>query len=84
MDTSDLIDFHSDRTMSSDGDLASGDCIEAYYKGTLVHRGEVTDIAPNHGLFWIQDVLTGGRRLLDVAEFEIRKPGRAQSSSECN
>ena len=61
--------------ISSNSELASGDWVEAYYKGALVHRGEVTDIAPNHDLFWILDVLNGGRRLLDIAEFEIRKAG---------
>lgn len=51
--------------------LAYGDQIEAFYKGTLVHRGLVTDISPNHELFWIMDYLTGGRRLLDIVEFRI-------------
>jgi hypothetical protein len=51
--------------------LSYGDQIEASYKGTLVHRGQVTEISPNHELFWITDYLTGSRRLLDVAEFEI-------------
>lgn len=45
--------------------------MEAYFRGTLVHRGEVTDIAPNTDLFWILDLLTGGRRLVDIAELEI-------------
>lgn len=36
-----------------------------------VHRDLVPDIAPNHELFWITDHLTGGRRLLDIVEFQI-------------
>ena len=51
--------------------LAPGDAIEAFYKNTMVHRGPVTEIAPEQGLFWILDTLTGSRRLLDIAEFEI-------------
>ncbi|MGM9474232.1 hypothetical protein ACS5PJ_19765 [Pseudarthrobacter sp. YS3] len=30
----------------------------------------MTEIAPNHELFWIMDVLTGSRRLVDIAELE--------------
>lgn len=52
-------------------ELAPGDAIEAFSKNTLVHRGPVTEIAPNHGLFWILDTLTGSRRLLDISEFSI-------------
>jgi hypothetical protein len=52
-------------------ELATGDLISARYKGALVHRGRVTERVPEHGLFWIMDELTGGRRLLDMAELEI-------------
>jgi hypothetical protein len=52
-------------------DLAAGDLIAARYKGSLVHRGRVTERVPEHGLFWIMDELTGGRRLLDMADLEI-------------
>lgn len=57
--------------ISSCLDLNPGDVIEGRYKGNLVHRGPVTERAPDHGLFWIVDSLTGGRRLLDMAELEI-------------
>jgi hypothetical protein len=58
-------------------ELQPGDAIEAFYKGTLLYRGPVTEIAPQHGLFWILDTVTGSRRLLDVAEFSIvRLPAR--------
>lgn len=40
----------------------------------LVHQGRVTEQVSEHGLFWIMDELTGGRRLLDRADLEI---GRA-------
>lgn len=80
METSDVMDRRSHR-ISSNSELSPGDCIEAYYKGTLVHRGVVTDIAPNQELFWILDVLTGGRRLLDTTEFEIRPSDLVDSSS---
>jgi hypothetical protein len=52
-------------------ELASGDAVEAYYKNTLVHRGPVTGTAPDQGLVWILDTLTGDMRLLDLAELEI-------------
>lgn len=55
---------------SCDG-LATGDAIEAFYKNSLVHRGPVTDIAPEHGLVWILDTLTGSHRLLDISELSI-------------
>lgn len=52
-------------------ELSAGDEIHARHKGMLVHRGQVTEVVPDHGLFWIMDELTGGRRLLDMAELEI-------------
>jgi hypothetical protein len=58
-------------SVSSCHDLAAGDEVDALYEGALVHRGRVTESAPEHGLFWIMDDLTGGRRLLDMAELEI-------------
>lgn len=57
--------------ISSYQELVPGDAIEAFLRSTLVHRGPVTDIAPDHGLFWILDTLTGSRRLLDMSELEI-------------
>jgi hypothetical protein len=52
-------------------ELNLGDEIEATYKGVLVHRGRVTDLAPDHNLFWIMDKLRGGRRLLELIELEV-------------
>jgi hypothetical protein len=72
MGNSDLVDS---TVVVSNSELTTGDRVDAYYKGTLVHRGEVTDIAPNHDLFWILDVFTGSRRLVDIAELEIHKAG---------
>lgn len=69
-DNSDLTDSRG-AIIRSNSELTSGDYLEAYYKGTLVHRGEVTEIAPNHELFWMMDVLTGSRRLVDIAELEV-------------
>lgn len=59
-------------------ELTAGDEIVARFKGAVVHRGSVTERAPDHGLFWILDEVTGGRRLLDMAELEIvRAPSPA-------
>jgi hypothetical protein len=52
-------------------ELSPGDAIEAFYKNTLVHRGPVTEVAPDLGLFWILDTLTGSRRVLDISELSI-------------
>jgi hypothetical protein len=57
--------------IASCDELVPGDAVEAFYKGTLVHRGPVTEVAPGWGLFWMLDALTGSRRLLDVSEFSI-------------
>jgi hypothetical protein len=57
--------------ISSYQELVPGDAIEAFFRSTLVHRGPVTGTAPDHGLFWILDTLTGSRRLLDMSELEI-------------
>ncbi|MDQ0729446.1 hypothetical protein QFZ57_000240 [Arthrobacter sp. B1I2] len=58
-------------------ELSPGDAIEAFYGSSLVHRGPVTEIAPDHGSFWILDTLTGSRRLLDSSELEIVRLPRA-------
>jgi hypothetical protein len=52
-------------------ELAPGDAIEAFHKNSLVHRGPVTDIAPDRGLVWILDTLTGSHRVLDISELSI-------------
>lgn len=57
--------------ISSYQELVPGDAVEAFFRSTLVHRGPVSDTAPDHGLFWILDTLTGSRRLLDMSELEI-------------
>jgi hypothetical protein len=59
------------RIVGSCRELASGDAIEAFYEDTLVHRGPVTDTAPDYGLFWILDTLTGSRCLVDIFELDI-------------
>lgn len=50
---------------------ASGDAIEAFCNDTLVHRGLVVEIAPERGLFWILESVTGSRRLLNIAELQV-------------
>lgn len=52
-------------------ELSAGEEIEAWHNGRIFHRGRVTDLVPDLGLFWIMDTRTGGRKLLDMAEFEI-------------
>ena len=54
-------------------ELEIGDAIEARYAGKLHHRGPVTDVLPEMGLFWIIDALTGGRKLLCISELEVSR-----------
>lgn len=54
-------------------ELSAGDEIKARYRGALVHRGQVTEVVPGHGLFWKMDEITGGRKLLTVADLEITR-----------
>ena len=52
-------------------ELGSGDAVEAFHEDMLIYRGPVTEVVPDHGLFWILDTLTGGRRLVDMSELEV-------------
>lgn len=63
-------------------ELAAGDEIVARYKGSLAHRGCVTECAPEHRLFWIWDQVTGGRRLLDMNELEIFRGSTPSDAGE--
>ncbi|MBT2512559.1 hypothetical protein [Arthrobacter sp. ISL-30] len=58
-------------------ELLVGDEIEAWHRNRLFHRGRVTNVLPDMGLFWIRDAQTGGRKLLDLGELDIvRVPSR--------
>lgn len=59
------------KVVESCHELMDGDIIEARCKEALVHRGRITERMPDCGLFWIMDEMTGGRRLLDIAEPDI-------------
>ena len=59
------------RTVGSCRELASGDGIEAFCGDTLMHRGPVTETAPDYGLFWILDTLTGNTCRIDIFELDI-------------
>jgi hypothetical protein len=71
----------NEETIETCHELAPGDLIAARYKESLVHRGRVTERVPDHGLFWIMDELTGGRRLLDMADLRIGRVSSAGSES---
>jgi hypothetical protein len=66
-----------EETVETCHDLAAGDLIAARHRDSLVHRGRVTERVPDHGLFWIMDEVTGGRRLLDMADLKIGRVSRA-------
>lgn len=54
-------------------DLQHGDEIEARKGGRILHKGPVNDRLPEMGLLWIMDRISGGRKLLALAELEITK-----------
>ena len=60
-------------TLALPEDLRAGDLVEGRRSGRLLHRGRVTDVAPNQGLLWILDTVSGSRRLLDQSELEITR-----------
>lgn len=63
-------------------ELTAGDDIEAWHKGRLFHRGRVTKVLPSTGLFWMEDLTSGARRLLDVEALDVvlADPPKAQST----
>lgn len=71
MERTPLMNVVEKRAVDSCHELMDGDRIDARYKEALVHRGRITERMPDHGLFWIMDEITGGRRLLDMAELDI-------------
>ncbi|MET3176416.1 UNVERIFIED_ORG: hypothetical protein ABIB52_004291 [Arthrobacter sp. UYCu721] len=60
------------------GELEPGENIEAQFKGHCYVRGEVTEIMPEQGLFWIREESLGDRLLLDMRDMEIFRIGVAQ------
>ena len=64
-------------------ELSAGDDIEAWHKGRLFHRGRVTRVLPSTGLFWVEDLKSGTRRLVDVEvrDVVLADPPKAQASS---
>ncbi|GAC1491307.1 MAG: hypothetical protein NVS2B15_10530 [Pseudarthrobacter sp.] len=66
-----MVNVDENRVVDSCHELTDGDWIDARYKDALVHRGRITERMPEHGWFWIMDEITGGRRLLDMAELQI-------------
>jgi hypothetical protein len=77
-----LMTMREETVVGTCHDLAAGDFIVARYKGSLVHRGPVTERVPEHGLFWIMDELTGGRRLLDMSDLEITRAHSTATAPE--
>lgn len=51
----------------------AGDMVEAWMGGTLRHRGLVHESAPDLGVVWIQELGTGMRIMLDLAETELSR-----------
>ena len=51
--------------------LGLGDLIEARQNHKVHHRGHIEEAHPELGVFWIQDTITGTRRLIDFDSFEI-------------
>jgi hypothetical protein len=51
--------------------LCLGDLIEARQNQRVHHRGRIEEAHPKLGVFWIQDTITGTRKLIDLDSFEI-------------
>ncbi len=62
---------YEDLRVSVYSELSAGDEIEAWYGGRLRHRGPVTELAPAAGSFWIMDRLGGGRKILDLEDYQV-------------
>ncbi|MCB5292980.1 hypothetical protein [Arthrobacter sp. SO3] len=64
--------LHSDKFRPYDfSHLCLGDLIEARQNQRVHHRGHIEEAHPDLGVFWIQDTITGSRRLIDFDSFEI-------------
>jgi hypothetical protein len=59
--------------VSDCAELSVGDQINAWQCGRLFHRGTVTDLLPEMGLFWIRDEALYERRLLDMSEVRVTR-----------
>jgi hypothetical protein len=72
------MNFNEDLRVHVCTELSAGDEIEAWCEGRLYHRGSVTELAPAAGVFWIMDLIGGGRKVLDLEDFHIvRVPQRS-------
>lgn len=56
----------ADAEVRSCSELSVGDHVEALRDGRVLHRGRVLAVVPAMELFWILDVRTGTRQLLDL------------------
>lgn len=65
------MNFNEDLRVNVGTVLSVGDEIEAWYEGRLSHRGPVTEIAHAAAVFWIMDLVGGGRKILDLVDFHI-------------
>ena len=63
--------FAEDLRVHACTELTAGDEIEAWRGGLPAHRGPVTELAPDAGVFWIMDHRGGGRKLLDLDNFVV-------------
>jgi hypothetical protein len=65
-------------------ELLAGEAIEAWHKGRLFHRGRVIKVLPSTGLFWMEDLKSGARRLLDVEALDVVRadPPKAQATPD--
>ncbi|WP_367645783.1 hypothetical protein [Paenarthrobacter ureafaciens] len=52
-------------------DIQPGAEVMAVRHGELIHSGQVTDVMPEMGVFWILDNVSGGRKLVCWDEFRI-------------
>lgn len=51
--------------------LSIGELVEARQGQELHHRGPGDQTHPDLGLFWVQDTITGMRRIVDFDSYEV-------------
>jgi hypothetical protein len=62
------------RRITNTRELRPGDVVEARFNGLLYYAGKVTETVPVLGMFWILEIRTGTRKLIDPLAYEVVRP----------
>ncbi|WP_457973976.1 hypothetical protein [Arthrobacter sp. D1-17] len=58
-------------------ELRPGDVVEAHHNGLLYYAGKVTETVPVLGMFWILEIRTGTRKLIDPLAYVVVRSARS-------